>query len=368
MKPLDRNISRRDFLKSVGLISAGVLLPPNKRQILQRSIRSFSDFPVDKKLGRICVAEVSIRSEPSANAPAIGTLYEDDVVEWIQEVVGEVPDYRLSRHWVKIPEGYVYAPSVQPVKNIPNVPVSEIPYQATTKGMWAEVTQPYVDVKVTKYPPEGFWLKENYNPRLYYSQVMWIDDMRTEDGVVEYLISDRYGSRGDKLWGPAEAFRPLTEEEISPIHPDVGDKKVRINLNQETLSCYEGKNEVYFCQISAGTNFDDEGNPAEESKTPVGARPIWRKLISIHMEGGTAGGGYDLPGVPWTCLFVGEGVAIHSTFWHNDYGAKRSHGCINASPEDAKWIFRWTDPQVPYDPGDVTVSMPGGTTIEVVEN
>jgi hypothetical protein len=45
----------------------------------------------------------------------------------------------------------------------------------------------------------------------------------------------------------------------------------------------------------------------------------------------------------------------------------RSHGCVNARPEDAKWIFRWALPQVNYDPGDVTVSMPGGTIVEVSE-
>jgi len=42
-----------------------------------------------------------------------------------------------------------------------------------------------------------------------------------------------------------------------------------------------------------------------------------------------------------------------------------SRGCVNASPEDPKWIFRWSEPQVPIDPGDVTVQMPGGTMISV---
>jgi hypothetical protein len=44
-----------------------------------------------------------------------------------------------------------------------------------------------------------------------------------------------------------------------------------------------------------------------------------------------------------------------------------SHGCVNALPEDAKWIFRWVNPQVDYEPGDITVSMPGGTIVEVIE-
>ncbi len=65
--------------------------------------------------------------------------------------------------------------------------------------------------------------------------------------------------------------------------------------------------------------------------------------------------------------FVGTGVAIHSTFQHNNYGELSSRGCVNASPEDAKWVFRWSLPQVPYDPGDVTVEWPEGTKVIVAE-
>jgi len=101
--------------------------------------------------------------------------------------------------------------------------------------------------------------------------------------------------------------------------------------------------------------------------TPIGAFPIWRKLISLHMSGGTTGGGWDLPGIGWTSLFVGSGVAIHSTFWHNNFGEPMSRGCVNASPEDAKWVFRWTMPVVTYNPGDTTVAWPGGTKVEVIE-
>jgi lipoprotein-anchoring transpeptidase ErfK/SrfK len=85
------------------------------------------------------------------------------------------------------------------------------------------------------------------------------------------------------------------------------------------------------------------------------------------MSGGTTGGGYDLPGIGWVTLFVSNGVAIHSTFWHNNFGFPMSHGCVNARPQDAQWIFRWTTPFIDYDPGDATVSMPGGTRVLVAE-
>jgi lipoprotein-anchoring transpeptidase ErfK/SrfK len=210
-------------------------------------------------------------------------------------------------------------------------------------------------------------LANTANPRLYYSQVVWIDRVKDDgEGNVHYRINERFGF-GDRLWADATAFRSLSVDEVAPIRPEVEEKRVIVNIGRQSLSCFEGQREVYYCRVSTGVKFDVEGNPSEEWATPPGPHPVWRKLISVHMVGGTTGGGWDLPGVGWTSLFVGNGVATHSTFWHNDFGVPRSRGCVNATPEDAKWIFRWLEPIVPYDPGDVTVSMPGGTVVEVIE-
>ncbi len=361
MEKITRKFTRREIIK-LGIVGAGMMA----FHPAMKAFKQLVEWPEVESLGRVCVEKVNIRQRPSADSASVGELYFDDVVAWIREVVGDVPEYRISSRWVETPQGYVYAPNLQPVRNRPNVPLTQFP-DTSAAGMWVEVTLPFVDVKVDNYPPIGYWLQNNYEPRYYYSQVLWADQIKTgEDGKIYYRINEKY-DRGDILWGSAEAFRPITQEEISPINPDVEDKKILVNLFQETLSCYEGSREVYFCKVSAGLPFDAKGDPVPVSATPMGSHPIWRKLISTHMEGGSAGGGFDLPGVAWTCLFAGTGEAIHSTFWHNDYGAKRSHGCVNASPEDAKWIFRWTSPQVEYNPGEMTVSMPGGTKIEVVE-
>ncbi len=85
------------------------------------------------------------------------------------------------------------------------------------------------------------------------------------------------------------------------------------------------------------------------------------------MAGGTVDAGYDTPGVSWTTLFSGTGVAIHGAFWHNNFGEKRSHGCVNCKPEDAKWIFRWSMPSVSLDQSDVEAKYPDGGTHVIVE-
>lgn len=359
---MNKQISRREFLK-IGVMGAGMLLFQPSLQWKQL----LSEWPEAEKLGRNCVGGVlNIRAKPSANSASVGVLYEDAVFPWLREVVGEAPAGLLSRRWVETPQGYIYAPSVQPVYYRPNQPVDSLPETSTGKGMWAEVTVPYVDIYPV-VPPCSNWLANIQNPRLYYSQVMWVEDILTNShGQVLYRVNEKYGNCGDVVVALAEAFRPITPEEIAPIHPEAENKKIVVDLNYQTLSCYEGKEEVYFCRISSGARFDAAGNPVEKWSTPPGAHLPWRKSISIHMAGGQTESGWDTPGVPWTILFDPDGAAIHSTFWHNDFGNARSHGCVNASPEDAKWIFRWSSPHVPYDPGDMDLTGIGGTVVEVV--
>jgi lipoprotein-anchoring transpeptidase ErfK/SrfK len=355
-------ITRRDFLKLAAL-GAGTLA---FRPLLNIRLPQ-ATFPSSDRLGRVCVGKVDVRAKPSIDGTSLDALYEDAVVDWQREVIGEAPLGRVNRRWVETSKGYIYAPSVQPVKNIPNQPLKDLPQSSLGNGMWAEVTVPYVDVFLDNPPARSPWLKNSPQPRLYYSQILWIDQIATNSrGQVLYRVNERYGL-GDIFWAAAEAFRPLTESDLTPINLDVENKQVVVDVTHQTMACYEGNSEVYYCLVSTGGKWDAEGNVVEKWATPLGPHPIWRKLISIHMIGGTTGGGYDLPGIAWTSLFSGEGVAIHSTFWHNDFGVPRSHGCVNASPEDAKWVFRWTTPQITLDPGDVTVQMPGGTIVKVVE-
>jgi lipoprotein-anchoring transpeptidase ErfK/SrfK len=354
-------ISRGEILKYTALGLASLAFLSIKRLLSQ------VQFPESERLGRLTVGMAEVKAKPDIDSNTVTKVYEDAVLPWLREVVGRRP-YRRNQRWVETPQGYIWAPYLQPVKNQPNLPVNSLPETSLGPGLWAEVSVPYVDLILANPPARSPWLKEDQTPRLYYTQVFWIDQIKSvEQGQILYRVDERYGY-GDIFWAKAEAFRPLSQEEIAPIQPEVGAKRVVVNLAQQTLSCYEGKNEVYFALVSTGIRSDMNGNKTEQWSTPLGTRPIWRKLLSVHMSGGTTGGGYDLPGVSWTSLFEGKGVAIHSTFWHNNFGEEMSHGCVNAAPEDAKWVFRWTNPIVSVDPGDLTVGMPGGTLVEVIES
>lgn len=346
-----KQITRRDFLKLTALSLGSLGLNP------LNSLFEIGDFPNYERLGR-AFTKAEIKAKPDIDATTVGVVYDDTVIPWLRDVVGRHP-YRYKQSWVETPDGYMWASDLQPVKNSPNKPVEILPETSLGPGMWTEVSVPYVDIELDNKPiSPGFRnrLEEGMPLRLYYSQILWVDQIKKdEQGQVWYRVKERFGY-GDVIWAKAEAFRPLSEEEISPINPDAEDKLVVINVEEryQTLSCFEGNTEVFYCRIAGGKKFDPEGTPLGESSTPKGTLNIWRKQVSTHMSGGTTGAGYDLPGIGWTALFSSDGVAIHSTFWHNNFGGElMSHGCINAHPEDAKWVFRWTNPPVFYDPGDV---------------
>jgi lipoprotein-anchoring transpeptidase ErfK/SrfK len=366
----NRIISRRNFLKLAALGVGGLALHRTNRFV------QLPEFPDYERLGRICMGKWDVKARPDENSPTVDVLYEDAVVPWLREVVGGT--YRsvsLNLRWVETPNGYIYASFLQPVRNLPNEPIQELASTSMGEGMWAEVTVPYVDVKLETTPSSNSWVKakmdEGLPVRLYYGQVFYIDSIQAdENGQILYRVNPNYYGGVDRLWVAAEAFRPITQDEIAPINSEAEDKRIVVDVTRQTMSCFEGDTEVFFCRVSTGAKFDAYGNPVDKWSTPVGTHRISRKFISLQMSGGTTGASYDLPGIGWTSIFVTGGVAIHATVWHNDFGVPRSHGCVNALPQDAKWIFRWNNPAVLYDPGmvDVSVSGESSTTVEVIES
>jgi L,D-transpeptidase catalytic domain len=378
---MTQNISRRDFLKIAGVGVGALTFNPYRALNFEylASPKQLPDFPKSEIIGRVVDPGVDLRSQPT-NDPNVNTsiakLDADTLVEWGHQVIGKVIGGLSNQRYVETPQGYIYASVLQPTRNLPNTPISEIP--AGQPGFWAEVTVPYVNLAhegVVASP----WLQDhiayNFPPRLYYGQVVWMDRIRTENGFVEYRWNEDvnghgygYGAYGEFFWADGAAFKVLTDEDVAPIDPDVdpNEKKIEANLDYQTLSCYEGNNEVYFCRISSGLSYDPEtGQTSDKLATPVGNLLTHWKIISLNMTAGNFQTGYSTPAVPWTTMISGDGISIHGTFWHYAFGERRSHGCINVSPEDAKWIFRWTTPYISLAQSEMRVSLPDHGTIVV---
>lgn len=77
-------LTRRDFLKISALGIGTLAFRPFAWLGIPESQQSGS-------LGRVTVGKVDVYARPDANSQVTGSLYEDQVVPWIREVVGRMP-------------------------------------------------------------------------------------------------------------------------------------------------------------------------------------------------------------------------------------------------------------------------------------
>lgn len=118
-----------------------------------------------------------------------------------------------------------------------------------------------------------------------------------------------------------------------------GVKWVDINLKDKTLTAYEGANPVF------GPRTIVDGGEGYETVT--GSYEVYLRLDKQDMtnqqrypEGHPKH--YYTKDVPWVQYFQG-GYAIHGAYWRDSFGYSDSHGCVNMSVSDAKWMYDWAD-------------------------
>jgi hypothetical protein len=350
---MSRKLSRREFLKlsSVTLGAAAfTTLSPTDWRIAQRPTG----------LGRVTIVKARVLNRPNRLGDTVGYVDRDEVLEVYRHVVGE-GFYPHNHVWVEIAQGFVYSSWVQPVKNEIQTPLTALP----PDGVFAEVSVPYTQAYIDPDPKarlvyfsvdpssDGSDTPE-YKSRLYYSAVFKIDQIQTDaQGGVWYRVqNDQFPAF---FWVPGHHLRVITPEEISPISPDVTDKTIIANVRTNWLMAYEGKTEVFRTRIASGASFFAPDGSEHAGIKAGGTYNIYSKRVSRHMAGGVYPNGYDLPGIAWVSYWH-AGAAIHSTYWHNDFGRPRSHGCLNCTPEAAKWLFRWSLPAVDYNTGKIEVT------------
>jgi hypothetical protein len=336
-------LSRRDFLKLGGAALLGLLL---------------SELHLDKALaapapmqGRVLYRSLIVRDAPAFSGTQVGSSLRDSILEIVGQIYGGA-DGDYNRTWYRLAnDTYVYSGGVQPVNTLLNDLVTAIP----ETGVLGEITIPYADSfwAINRSPSPG--------PRLYYGSTHWIkalvEDQR--DGSLWYKAYDNlYNSH---YYTRPEWMHVFSPEEIAPLSPQVpeSEKHIKIILDRQILLAFEWNVLVYAARVATGQkNFE----------SPTGWFRTFHKRPTFHMTGGAdVASVFDLPGVPWDSYITDTGVALHGTYWHNDFGHPHSHGCINMTLQDAKWIYRWTLPTVP--PGERLLLAPGlGTRVLITTN
>ena len=342
-------LSRRDFLKLSGLGLLGLLLPG-------RPLSFFSDLgPVSASepplQGRVVSGTLWAYDVPSSTGKRV-KLYWRDLVVNIDSTAIDEDASAYNRIWYRLEDGsYLYSGWVQPVRTLLNVetlPATSL--QATS--LLGEVSVPFTDAYASPDPGA----KVLY--RLYYETTHWVmGSVAGPEGTPYAAQGTPYAAHGsawyrlldDKFdqfyFVPARHVRILPREELEPLSPSVPprDKRIEVRLDAQLILAYEAERPVFAARAATGAILQ-----VGTYTTPIGRFETYHKRPSRHMAAGDiTASGFDLPGVPWVMYIKDNGISIHGTYWHNDFGRPRSHGCINLSPSAAKWLYRWSMPFVP---------------------
>ena len=133
----------------------------------------------------------------------------------------------------------------------------------------------------------------------------------------------------------------LAQDTFSVLGATHEERWVEVDLSEQKLRAWEGNSLYLETPVSTGLPW---------WPTPTGEFRIWIKLRATKMEGGTGKYYYYLPNVPYVMYFENEntpgwrGFGLHGTYWHNDFGTPRSHGCVNLPTDVAKELYYWVDP------------------------
>ncbi len=338
---ISKSLTRREFLifGGVGLIS---FLFPQQIKILT---------PAREEHGRILENGTKLFDVPSLKGKELATYWKDTVVPISEATVGDTePDY--NRIWYVIQgEGYAHSGGIQPVRTQLNPVVTEIP----EGGILGEVTVPFTDAhwRADKNVRVAY--------RLYYETTHWVTGLvkDSRDNPWYCIAEDKWKLR---YYAPAEHMRLIPDDELAPISAHLPNfaKRIEVRTKEQVVIAYEWNKAVFMAKTATGAKFSN-GNFA----TPPGRHITAYKRHSRHMAAGNlAYNGYDLPGVPWISYITESGISFHGTYWHNNYGRPRSHGCINLTSKAAKWLFLWSMPYV--SPSEQYVQEDFGTIVDVI--
>jgi len=344
MQPIS-SFTRRDFLKLSASGALGLFLAETGLD------RALAATPSKISHGRVLMNGLFMYETPSFNSTQWKAFGKDQVVP-VSEVVDGDEGNPFNKTWYRVgDEGFTYSGWLQPVETTYNKPMFDI----RVEGQVGEITVPFSQVRAQ---PDV-----RYNGiRMYYQTTHWVKNtvVNREQKSIWYEIYDFHLRRS--FYVPTYDLRIIPDDELAPLSPDVPEalKHIHIDLGTQTVTAFEDETPVLISRCSSG---------AGNTKTPLGDFRTYHKSPSVHMtnEGDDDAGIYDLPGVPWCSFFTGTGIAFHGTYWHNDYGRPRSHGCVNLPSVDAKFIYRWTNPVVP--PGVDYLHLPGqGTAVQVTKS
>lgn len=110
-------------------------------------------------------------------------------------------------------------------------------------------------------------------------------------------------------------------------------RKIDVDLSSQTATLIENGAVVRSWAISSGKS----ATPTDTGNFRVYAHVREQTMKSREPDGSIT----ETPNVPWVTYFNGD-EGFHGTYWHNDFGNPRSHGCVNMPIDVAKYVYEWS--------------------------
>lgn len=231
------------------------------------------------------------------------------------------------------------------------MPYKQVTFQGVHLGKDAKLPLAFFRSKDRpKFKAEGGKLVELGERFARLSFVELTGEKREQEGAT-YLETRQPG-----IWlKKADAVLPVPQEKTPWGAPVGGEDTQQGPAGRRTwiessvwegwMIAFEGTRPVFATLIAPGRGGTPaRGIPAiDTAATPVGVFPITGKFATATM---VAPGDYVHSDVPWAQNFSGP-HALHGAYWHDDWGDRKSGGCVNVSPIDGKWLFEFTEPPMP---------------------
>ena len=178
-------------------------------------------------------------------------------------------------------------------------------------------------------------------------QLAWENGKEAWLMPVGQILADKYQldqepvAQGDIPTYSEDLFVPPPAPAPAPYGPGpVADtsKSIVVSISQQRMWAYEGETLFLTSLVSTGKpGFD----------TPTGMFSISKKVPIQDMEGLIGGEYYNVTDVTDVMYFTTVGHAFHGTYWHNNFGAVMSHGCVNLPMDVASVLYDWTPMYTP---------------------
>ena len=181
------------------------------------------------------------------------------------------------------------------------------------------------------------WIVQNAKP----SVVPGADPVPGTALVPRYTRVNLFATKHVGQWdwfliGPGQWVEQRHISRVLPAAqpPDVKGRWIAVDLYEQVLTAYQDGQLVFATLIASGLPQWD---------TNIGLFRIWSRSTSMAMSGAMGKPDfYSLQAVPWVMFFDND-ISLHGTYWHDGFGYKHSHGCVNMSITDAHWVFDWTN-------------------------